>query len=291
MKYQQLLLPAVLLAAMTATIFAINRSPARTVSSPEGVTTPATTFVGTQATPDKTHPAPEEYVRRGGFGAHLRAALGVLGDRLERPGKERLALTGTLRRAGESAGTSFALIREFSGRLRLEEQAGAVRRVVIHPGKADDGTNRSRREADEIETLAFDTAEHFFTTVARGAAMRRLGDRFRLDSSSPESPSYDLYEITEDVDAGSGTRQQTKVYGLNSETMLLELVRYETERDGSPLKVEVRLGDWRRLGGQMVPHRIERLENGRVMLAVEVLTVAVSPRAADGAFDAATAAN
>jgi hypothetical protein len=285
MRYRKLLLPVALLAMFTISGFAFKLSRPRTAAS--AVEEKAVSQVeGAGRSRSTGEPAmPEEYVRPRAIWPQLRAALAVIGDRLERPGKERLSMTGTLTRTVEStAQTPFVLVREFPGFMRLEEQDGAQRRVSVFSGRADAQSNHTRREADDIETLVFDTAEHFFTAHAQqGVLMRHLGNRFRLDAVA-DNAFYDLYEMTDEVKLGGDTRRQTKVYALNSDTLLLERVSYERERDGQVVRVEVRLGDWRREQGQMSPRHIERMEDGRVVFALDINSVAVGTRADDGAF-------
>ena len=198
-------------------------------------------------------------------------------------------MTGTLSRASESVRTPFVLTRESPGHLRLEEQNGDNRRVIVFDVNNKERITHESREANDIETLSFDTAEYFFTALARGAALRHLGDGFILDKESAVGQSYNLYEITTQVDAGGDSREQTKIYGLNSDTKLLEVVKYETERDGALLKVEVWLSRWQGEQGQMSPRHIERKENGRVVLSLDINTVTVGPRLNDGAFTATRA--
>lgn len=300
MGYKKLLLSTFMATVMMATALAFG------LSRPHPVATPFEDKAGTShvemtvPTPQaETSPPVDGYVRRNQLWPQLHSAFGVIGDRLEKAGRERLVMTGTLTRAGAMTPNVFTLVREFPDRLRLEEQEGVQRRVSVYDrstAAAVKHGNRSRREADDIETLVFDTAERFFTAQAEGAAMRHLGDRFRLDDdgsnsgdASAHNSSYNLYEVTDEVNTGSsdtGARQQTKVYALNSNTFLLERVRYETTRDGEHVRVEVRLGDWRQEDGQMTPRHIERRENDRVVFSLDINSVVVAPRVADGAFNA-----
>jgi hypothetical protein len=168
---------------------------------------------------------------------------------------------------------------------------GGQRRVSVYNRRAAEHSNRPRREAEEIEMLVFDTAERFFTAHAEGAAMRHLGDRFRLDEDSADNHSYNLYEVTDDVGTGARSRRQTKIYALNSDTLLLERVRYETESDGQTMRVEVRLENWQRVQGQMVPLRVERRENDVLVFSLDIASVTIGPRQDDGSFNATTNRN
>jgi hypothetical protein len=287
MRYSKFLLPTALLVATTATIYAFK------LSTPNAVEKLGVTAKAHEAALQSPPPfVSEEYVHRAELWPHLRTALGLLGDRLEKPGKERLVMTGTLRRAGgasnTSANTSVKLVREFPGRLRVEEQEGSRRSLTIYNPRAAEQPTHPQRDADFIETFIFDTAEHFFAAHAKGAATRHLGDRFQLaDGGSQVNSAYDVYEVIEDVNVGANTRrQQSKTYYFNSDTRLLELVRYEVERDGETVRVEVRLGNWQHAQEQLMPRYVERRENDQFVLSLEINAITISPRVEDGAFEA-----
>lgn len=283
MRYSKLLLLALVLATTTATLFAFKLSAPAAASLAPGETLSASAKVNEQTLASDAPTATDEYVHRAELWPHLRSAMRLMGDRLERPGKERLVMEGTLQRGGEASSIPLRLIREFPGRLRVEEQEGTQRNVTVFESRFAQAGEHSRREADLIETLLFDTAEHFFTAHAKGAATRHLGNRFRLEADNSDA-AYDVFEVVESVSIGANARRQTRTYYLNSDTQLLELVRYELERDGLPLRVEVRLGDWRRVQGQMMPHHVERRENEVVMFSLDINSITVSPRAQDNAF-------
>lgn len=229
------------------------------------------------------------YVQRNSLRPKLRDTLKVAGDRMEKPGKERLVLTGTLSRAGDSQPSPVGLILEFPNRVRLEERSGGSHQVTTFNQDATDdgGRELGRKDADLIETLVFDSVEHFFAGQMQGVATRFLGPRFRLDDGTAvgyDGPFYDLYEVTEDIKVGRETRQQVKLYYFNSDTQLLEIVRYQLMRDGYETAVEVRLSDWREAQGQKVPSRIVRLENNAQVWSLSFTTTNIIPRADDGIF-------
>jgi hypothetical protein len=230
-----------------------------------------------------------EYVERGRIRPQLHAVLDVLGDRLEKPGKERLTLTGTMTKAGSQQSISVLVVREFPERLRLEEEVDGERRVTVFNGDSvrRNWNSHNRRDEDLIETLTRDSIEHFLTTQLGGAATRFLGARFRLDdgtTSNYRGPLYDLYEISEANRVGREVRRQTKIYYFNSDTHLLERVKYQIQRDGPATIVEVRLNKWQEVQGQKLPGEIVRLENDTPVLTLNINSAGVSARAADGLF-------
>jgi hypothetical protein len=229
------------------------------------------------------------YVRRNSLSPKLAWHLNALGDRLEKPGRERLNLTGTLSRASDSQTQEVVAVFEFPERLRLTMQKGNETRVLSfdggHAKKA--GGSFDPVEDDLLETLVYGSAEHFFSTQMQGMATRLLGSRFLLHPGSTADytgPFYDVYKVADMVKTPEGEREQLKLYYFNSDTLLLERVTYEINRNGSVVNVEERLSDWTSEQGQQVARRIERFENGASVFVFTVRTVRLSPRADDAVF-------
>ena len=261
-------------------------------------------FAATQATvktPADAAPRPEApasnaddeplYVERSSLLPGLREVLKTAGDRMERPGKERLVMACTLARGGVSQSSPAALTLEFPGRLRLEEQSGGQARVVTFDGQGAaviGGAALGRADEDLIETLVYDSVEHFFVGQVRGAATRPLGPNFQsegdLAAGGDGGPSYDVYELTETVRVGGEPRERVKLYYFNSDTRLLEKVQYQVQRDGAEVRVEVRLGGWHTVQGQKLPASVVRVENNFPVLAIAVTSTAIAPRADDRIF-------
>jgi hypothetical protein len=222
------------------------------------------------------------YVRRAQLSPRLAINLNALGNRLEKPGLERLALSGTWRVAGTAQPREFAATLEFPDRLRLTV-AGPQNRVITFDGQQTNGT---ADDLDLIETLAYDSAEHFFAAQMQGNAMRFLGARFRTDDGSTpdyDGPYFDIYKIADQIKA-SGEERAAKLYYFNSDTLLLERVTYDINRGGSEISVETKLSDWRPVDGQQVARRIERFENGKSVFALTIRSAALGRRADDGIF-------
>jgi hypothetical protein len=224
----------------------------------------------------------KHYVNRGLVSPRLASNLNALGNRLERPGKERLTLMGSLRTGGETREVAATL--EFPDKLRLAVN-GPHSRVIAFDGEQTK-VSAAAGELDLIETLAYDSAEHFFAARMQGKAMRFLGARFRTDDgSSPNytGPYFDIYKIADQVQA-SGQERPAKLYHFNSDTLLLERVTYVINRGGAEISVETKLSDWRGAEGQQVARRIERFENGNSVFVLSVRSVHFGGRADDGLF-------
>ena len=210
--------------------------------------------------------------------------------RLDKPGRGRLHLTGTLSRANDSQIQEVDAVFEFPERLRLTMQRGNQTRVISFDGehpKAEERSFAAVEEEDLIETLVYGSAEHFFNTQMQGLATRLLGSRFFLHRGSTadyNGPYYNVYKVIDQVKTSGGEREQLKLYYFNSDTLLLERVTYEIKRNGTTVKVEERLGNWSREQGQQIARRIERFENGESVFVFTVRTVGLSARADAGVF-------
>jgi hypothetical protein len=287
-QQRKILRPSIL--ALIITLTAIYLAPARTSPESSPVNQPTATVVSQpeQKAENTEGEAPIEYVRRGRLRPQLHAVLSALGDRLEKPGKERLTLNGTITKAESQQAIPVKVVREFPGKLRLEEQINGQTRVTVFNsnGAQRSGDALNRRDEDLIEMLTHDSAEHFLIVQLGGAATRFLGPRFRLDDGTAtdyEGPFYDLYETSEMIKVGSEVRRQTKVYYFNSDTHLLERVRYRLA--DSLTEVEVRLNNWREVQGQKLPGEIVRLENDAPVLTFTITSTGIGPRTADGIFN------
>ena len=228
------------------------------------------------------------YVHPGRLITPMRWQLDALGDRLEKPGRERVTLQGNVIFAGASQHLPITLVWELPGRLFIALQRGADQRTLTFDGEKVIG-NRQIDSPEHVllETLFYDGAERFFTSQMGEATSRHLGSNFRTDDGTTADyagPFYDIYQLTDTLRTGSEVRRQSKLYLFNSQTKLLEYVRYTLMRDGQAVNVEVQMTDWRRVQGQQVPRRIKRLENGSSVFDLTITTVAHGPRLADEIF-------
>jgi len=215
---------------------------------------------------------------------HLLSYRNALGDRFEKPGSERTIYTGSLREGAPAIAT--VVTAELPNRIRIQ-QSGAAAKVI-----AFDGSRLSSRlvEADEdlLETLFGDSPELFFYSLGRTAAWRLIGQNARLDDGrSPvyTGPREDIFQhIDRPTFRAAGITRQ-KHYYFDSKSLLLSRVRYRIRKaGGADVLVETRYSDWRKVGSQMLPARIERLEDGKARFTFEATEVRTSPAIVDTAF-------
>jgi hypothetical protein len=231
------------------------------------------------------------YVSRARMQPRLRDALGVMGNRLEQVGKERLMLDATLRVGGQGQPLALRVIRELADKIHVERKGNLQRSSLSFNGQTREKVGEVSEIADDslLETLVNDSAEHFFAGQFLGLPTRLLGFRFRLDDGTDQNysgPFYDVYQVEDQVRVGGEPRKRVKLYHFNSDTRLLERVHYQAERNGVPVDVEVVLGDWQSVQGEMVPRQITRVEAGVTAFTLRVESISLAPRAQDGLFSA-----
>jgi hypothetical protein len=226
------------------------------------------------------------YVRRAQLSPRLAMNLHALGNRLEKPGQERVSLVGTWRVTGMAQPREFAATMEFPDRLRLVV-GGPQNHVITFDGQQTKAAQPPvADDLDLIETLNYDSAERFFAAQMQGNATRFLGARFRTDDGSNpdyDGPYFDIYKIADQIKTSEQERP-AKLYYFNSDTLLLERVTYVVNRDGSEINVETKLSDWRGTEGQQFARRIERFENGKSVFVLTIQSAGLARRADDGIF-------
>ena len=270
-----LLIAAISLSAVGFAATSIMRRPPATTA----------TLDGPENRPNASSRKDRGYVSRGRLSPRLALHLNALGDRLERPGRERLIITGHILSSSNSQAREIAATLEFPDKLRLGIQDGRQNRLITFDKQEIKG-QPTTDDLDLIESLTYDSAEHFFNTQMQGNATRFLGSRFRTDDgSNPDysGPYFDVYKIADRIDA-SGEERAAKLYYFNSDTLLLERVIYVINRNGSEINIETKLSDWQVEDGQKVARRIERLENGKSVFVMNIRSAQFGKRAEDGIF-------
>jgi hypothetical protein len=241
----------------------------------------------------KATPLSKGYIDRRGIWPQLHSALDAYGDRLEKPGKERLIAVGTLSNANttDNEKVPVRLVSEFPDKLRIEKRKGNKIDTTIFDGKnkVKIGDTLESQEEEELEALAFDSVDHFMAAHMLGKPLRFLGDRFRLDDGTAANyagPYYDIYQIAEQqFDANNNSKEtvQHKLYFFNSDTHKLERITYNK----GTVRVAVELAGWQKLNGQVLPTTLTRFEDGRPTITLTISALALMSRANDGAFSTA----
>ena len=218
---------------------------------------------------------------------HLRAQVRAVGSHLIVKGNERSTLGGSITRGGTS--TPIGIVTEVSGNLRYQEQGSDGIKTLATDTNTISAASGSLAfsDTDLVETLLNDSSDHFLVGQMTSAPTRFHGANYRMDNGKNpnyKGPWYDLYEVADQVFEPSGKARRIKQYCLNSQTLLLERVRYKLTRGGGQVRVEVLLTNWKQFQGQQYPTTIARTENGQPIFTVVITTAAAAPAATDGLF-------
>jgi hypothetical protein len=206
----------------------------------------------------------------------LKPFLVASGQRLQKPGKERITMTGTLSHYGGAGERSEPVRITLQPPLKMQLEKGGnswnLDRSRLQPDALDDP-----QVAAAFQMLLEDSVEGFFTLQEGRIARRHLGSGFRLEGARESDSSMDVLLLAyEDVLRGKGP--VNKSYWFDSGTKLLGVVAY-TSPTGSVVHSVVE--DWRDVGEEKFPFRIERWEDSRLAMRLVLEAVSFSPRAMD----------
>jgi len=229
----------------------------------------------------------QKFLRPGALPPGWQIPLLTMGDRMLKPGKERLVVAGTVTRNG-SATTQFQATHELPNSIRYQEQGGPAAGTVVFDGNqfGKSAGSAQKLDSDLVETLAFDSPVWFLYAPAKGLPVRKLGSRFRTDGQKGSAYSgsvHDVYLLLVPVQQPGKVKQQPKFFHVNSDTQLIERVSYQ-DADSPGTKVEIVLGNWATVSNNKVPQLIRRLENGVEVLRFNITSAVFGPSLADGAF-------
>ena len=229
---------------------------------------------------------PSKYLRFGGLPPAWQLALRTAGDRLQKPGKERLTINGSGSR-NRAAGVAFQLVQEIPNLAHYSEPGGPGHDVVFDGSQYGKpaGTPQSA-DSDLIETLVYDSPSWFLYAPSSMLPIRTLGARFRLNPQAGQrysGPLYDVYLVTVPVQQPGKVKTQPKLFHVNSNTHLVEMVKYQ-QADNPATNVQIVLGNWTNVSGNAIPQTIQRFENGVEVLRFDVTSAALGPSVADGQF-------
>jgi hypothetical protein len=200
----------------------------------------------------------------------------ALGNRVQKPGNERITLTGTLT---DSFGASVVqVVIELGGKLSVTWVGKPGQKVIFNGANSLVGGNIAA-SADLLEAFVDDLPETMMWSIASGTGVRVLGQRFP-DASGGLCDYFDVPTL------GKAAKKQTaatKRYCFDSKTRLLRSVRYM----GAPAQGQTtvtQFGNWMGVNGQAVAGNVVRLQNGIQVFQFQAQTAAVSPGVADSTF-------
>lgn len=212
----------------------------------------------------------------------VRQIVNALGDRVQKPGNERVILTGSLNRPGVVS--TLQIIVESPGLLRIDEQGGKSRSLVYDLSGLKGAAAIDDDDEGLAESIQNDTAEGFLAGFGRGASIRRLGDRFKVKGETGFGSEVDIYEVVSPVGIKRDKQTITKRYMFESSSGLLRRVAYLAQQSGKSVTVQTVLSGYSAAGGYMLPGRIARVVNGVEVFAFSRTGAVVQPAGKDNAF-------
>jgi len=212
------------------------------------------------------------YYDLGRVPTQMREHFRILGDRLQKPGKERVSLTGSLTTLAGTGSVQVTL--ENGGKLRIQ---GA--KDITFDATKPHQTALSQADDSLLQALVDDIPDTLMEYISHGLAFQVIGRGFR----DGRGGLCDFYDISSPKKTDASL-SRLKRYCFDSSTLLLRSVQYlESSAPGARL-LETRFEDWRTINGQAVPARVVRLEGGLTVFTVQAQTVAVSARMNDTLF-------
>ena len=203
----------------------------------------------------------------------------ALGQRLQTPGKERIAALGTITYFGKDLPQTEAvrITWQFPLKVRLDQNGTRLEFDSNNPGQPK---RHGQKLVDAIETLIDDSVEGLFALQKDRICRRYLGSGFKLEGAKESDPGMDVILLTY-ADNVRNKQPILKSYWFDSGTKLLGVVAY-TSASGAATHVVI--DDWRDVAGEKFPFRIERWEDNKLMMRLILDSAVFMAGAKDGTF-------
>jgi hypothetical protein len=203
----------------------------------------------------------------------LRSNFMALGDRLQKAGRERITITGTL--VNSSGSNPVKVVMERGGKVRVDQSS----KSIIFDGKSS-SSNLSANDKDLLESFSDDLPDTLIEAAALGNGFRFIGQRF-LD---PKGGSCDYYDAATPAKVNPKSTPQIKRYCFDSNTKLLSWVQHQSGNGKNVSTIETHFSDWTIIQGQAVAGTVSRIQDGTPVFTLKVQEVDISRSANDNLF-------
>ena len=206
--------------------------------------------------------------------------LSALGDRIQKPGKERTTLAGTF--TDSNGPVQATLVWQAPGSIRFE-RANQPGNTVTYDSGTGSVLMTSPSDGNLLESLLDDSAESFFYGFHNGVAYRLLGQGFRVDDGKAiddKGPWYDVYAASGQAKSQPGKPHRLKHFYFDSRTGLLARTRYSN----GEMIVTTEFSNWIKSNGQAFPTKIVRSEGNIAVFTFAITSEASAPAVSDSAF-------
>ena len=232
-------------------------------------TVPVTTVVA--PAPAGSGEAVRTLIRSGQFARHMEA----LGDRAYSTAKARTVFTGQVVDA-QGITANVEVVHQLSGEVRAQRSGQTTR--------AFDGTRMSGAGSSTddllLESFVMDTTEGMLVSVVSGGALELVGLGFGPDPRvNPNyiGVRYDIYEVAAPRRSRSDEPVETRRYYFDSATGWLVKTRSRQASMGRATVVETQFSNWQIINGSAYAGRVERREDGRLVLTFTVIQLSTGP--------------
>jgi hypothetical protein len=201
------------------------------------------------------------------------------GQRLQKRGKERLSVSGTITCFGEDLRQTepVKVTWQYPMKIRLDQGGNSLISDRNNPALT---TLRTPKIRDIIQMLLEDSVEGFFALQKDRISRRYLGSGFKLEGAKESDPGMDIVLMTF-PDNLRDKKPILKSYWFDSSTKLLGVVAY-TSFSGTTTHIVI--DDWRDVAGEQLPFRIERWEDNKLMMRLILDSAAFMAGGNDGTF-------
>jgi hypothetical protein len=203
----------------------------------------------------------------------------AVGQRLQKPGKERTTATGALVLVanGVTQTSTVQIISQYPQKIRID---GAGPTLVFDASHGINGGPASQSLSALLDVLVNDSVDGMIALSNQNGALRFLGRGYKENGTSEASSAYDLVQVRF-ADSLKTAKTTSKMYWFDTVSKLLTRVTYLSDA-GAP--VEVTVGNWKKVQGEFFPFLIERRESGALGLRLTLSAVMPSPSVQDGIF-------
>jgi hypothetical protein len=199
----------------------------------------------------------------------------ALGDRMQKPGNERVTIKGALT---DSSGTNDAqVVVEKGKKLRVDVSSPMPKSLRFDGKNAPNKTDEV--DCDLLEALLDDSPEMFFE-AAMTSTVILVGLRF----ADSQGDLYDVYEVPLPAKGNAKQQRAPKRYFFNSKTKLLAFVQYRESKENNAPMIETQFSDWIVVDDQKVPSTVTRKKQGKVVFTLLGKTVSAAPAVEDTLF-------
>lgn len=216
--------------------------------------------------------------------AGIRQIALALGPRVQTPGRERMIVTGTLARSGSTS--ALRIIRELPGLARIEE-SGANGKILVFDFQRLTGRSPiDDSDEDLVESLEMDSTEQFLNSIAPGATVRLIGQRFQVRGEAGFGAQVDVLEMVLPMKSRRDREVRVKHFMFDTRTGLLRRVAYNTRKANQLVRIQTVVSDYTQIDGHPIPGKIARIVNGIAAFSFTTESAVILPAVDDNAFRA-----